>query len=177
MRLFIAIQLNDEMKERVRETQDAFRRQGVRGNYTPPENLHLTLAFIGEYGDLDGVLDAMETVRFFPFSLTMEKTGCFGDLWWTGFADSKALDNLVKNLRHALADAGIPYDKKKFKAHCTILRKAVYAKGSEPPQVRIAPVRMCAERISLMRSTRGRHGMIYTELGSVPAQADERKRK
>ena len=71
-RLFIAIQLNDETRESVRETQAAFRRQGVRGNYTPAENLHLTLAFIGEYGDPDSVLDAMETVRFSPFSLTMD---------------------------------------------------------------------------------------------------------
>ena len=172
MRLFIAIQLNDEVRESVRETQDAFRRQGVRGNYTPAENLHLTLAFIGEYGDPDSVLDAMETVRFSPFSLTMEKTGCFGDLWWTGFADSKPLDNLVRKLRHALADAGIPYDKKKFKAHCTILRRAVYAKSVSLPRIDAAPAGMQAERISLMQSTRGRHGMIYTELGSVWAQMD-----
>ena len=172
MRLFIAIQLNDEVRESVRKTQDAFRRQGVRGNYTPAENLHLTLAFIGEYGDPDSVLDAMETVRFSPFSLTMEKTGCFGDLWWTGFADSKPLGSLVKNLRHALADAGIPYDKKKFKAHCTILRRAAYAKSGNLPHIEAAPVSMRAERISLMQSTRGRHGMIYMELGCVWAQAD-----
>ena len=172
MRLFIAIQLNDEVRESVRETQDAFRRQGVRGNYTPAENLHLTLAFIGEYGDPDSVLDAMETVRFSPFSLIMEKTGCFGDLWWTGFADSKPLDNLVRNLRHALADAGIPFDKKKFKAHCTILRRAAYAKSDSLPRIDAAPVSMQAERISLMQSTRGRYGMIYTELGSVWAQAE-----
>ncbi len=172
MRLFIAIQLNDELKERVREAQDAFRRQGVRGNYTPAENLHLTLAFIGEYGDPDDVLDAMETVRFSPFALTMEHAGCFGDLWWSGFAESRELNALVKSLRHALADAGIPYDKKKFKAHCTILRRAAYAKGSEPPQIHFAPVSMRAERISLMQSTRGRHGMIYTELGSAWSQRD-----
>lgn len=172
MRLFIAIQLNDEVREIVRETQDAFRRQGIRGNYTPAENLHLTLAFIGEYGDPDSVLDAMETVRFSPFSLTMEKTGCFGDLWWTGFADSKPLDNLVRNLRRALADAGIPFDKKSFKAHCTILRRAAYAKSGSLPRIDAAPVSMQADRISLMQSARGRHGMIYTELGAVEAQMD-----
>ncbi len=172
MRLFIAIQLSEDVKQHVADVQNAFRRQGVRGNYTPAENLHLTLAFIGEYGDPDGVLEAMKTVRFSPFSLAMEKTGCFGDLWWTGFAESRELDRLVKNLRHALADAGIPYDKKKFKAHCTILRKAVCAKGSEPLPINAAPAGMRAERISLMQSTRGRHGMIYTELGSVWAQRD-----
>ena len=53
MRLFIAIQLNDEVRESVRETQDAFRRQGVRGNYTSAENLHLTKSEMEQYfGDV-----------------------------------------------------------------------------------------------------------------------------
>ena len=48
MRLFIAIQLNQKMKQLVSDVQDTFRWQQVKGNYTPEENLHITLAFIGE---------------------------------------------------------------------------------------------------------------------------------
>ena len=73
MRLFIAIKLNGRMKKQVREVQESFRRQGVRGNYTPEENLHITLAFIGEYGDPDGVLEAMENADFQPFSIIMDR--------------------------------------------------------------------------------------------------------
>ena len=54
MRLFIAIGLNDNIKAALAEMQEAMRRQGIRGNYTRIENLHLTLAFIGEYGDDGG---------------------------------------------------------------------------------------------------------------------------
>ena len=61
MRLFIAIPLSEKMKQSVADTQGAFRFRGVRGNYTPEENLHVTLAFIGEYGDPNAVLDALET--------------------------------------------------------------------------------------------------------------------
>ena len=170
MRLFIAIQLSENLRDSARDVQTAFRRQQVRGNYTPVENLHLTLVFIGEYGNPEDILDAMERVRFAPFTIRMDKFGCFGDLWWTGFADSRALEDLVRNLRHALAEDGIPFDRKRFKAHCTVLRKAVYAKGQQIAHRSIEPAEMQVDRICLMQSTRGKHGMIYTELGMVEAQ-------
>ena len=56
MRLFIAIPLRNNMKKLVRDIQNSFREQNIRGNYTPEENLHITLAFIGEYNDPDEVL-------------------------------------------------------------------------------------------------------------------------
>ena len=167
MRLFIAIQLSEEMKDLVKDVQDAYRRSGVRGNYTPRENLHLTLAFIGEYGDPDEVLEAMECVSFKPFEITMDRLGSFGDLQWAGIEENPALEAVVRRLRHALSDAGIPYDKKKFKAHITYLRQARFPGGRriEPPAVE--PVHMQVTEISLMRSTRGKNGMIYTELGGI----------
>ena len=114
MRLFIAVNLDTKMKQLVRHVQNSFRRQNVRGNYTPDENLHLTLAFIGEYGDPDAVLEAMESVGFSPFVITMDKVCCFENLWWAGVDDSKALDALSGKLRRALAEAEIPFDRKKF---------------------------------------------------------------
>ena len=170
MRLFIAIKLSGRMKKQVREVQESFRRQGVRGNYTAEENLHITLAFIGEYGDPDGVLEAMENADFQPFSIIMDRVGCFDDLWWTGFADSEELNSLAGKVRRVLADAGGPYDRKKFKAHTTFLRKAEYGRHGQTIQADPEPVSMSVDRISLMRSSRGKNGMIYTEIGSVPAQ-------
>lgn len=168
MRLFIAIPLSNTAVDAIRQIQNSFRTAGVRGNYTSPENLHLTLAFIGEFGDPDLVLDAMETVEFEPFSLMMERLGRFDDLWWAGFADSPELNALVKRLRRALAEAGIPYDRKKFMPHVTILRRADIPSRSHLPQTQLKPQEMMAERVVLYCSTRGKNGMIYTELGSIP---------
>ena len=53
MRLFIAINLNETMKQTLLDIQNAMRGCGIEGNYTPEENMHLTLAFIGEYEDPD----------------------------------------------------------------------------------------------------------------------------
>ena len=172
MRLFVAIQLSEEMKDSIRDVQEQFRAQGVRGNYTTSENMHMTVAFIGEYNDPDKVLDALGAVSFAPFSIEMNSVGNFGDLWWTGIAESKELNNLVKLVRHELSDADIPFDRKRFLPHMTILRKPAYT-GSRSITTNIACTGMKVDHISLMLSTRGKNGMIYTELGSVYAQETE----
>ena len=165
MRLFIAIHLSEAQRSAVLSAQQAFRAAGVRGNYTPAENLHLTLAFIGEYPDPDAVLAAMEEMDFAPFDLTLRGLGAFGDLWWIGIADNPALAACVRSLRRALAEAGVPFDRKRFSPHITLVRRAVPgAKGF--PGIGVPAVTARVDRVSLMRSDRGKGGMIYTALGS-----------
>ena len=166
MRLFIALQLNSEMKKALIDLQDRMQRLGVRGNFTKPENLHLTLAFIGEYPDPEDVIDVLETIRVQPFQISLEGIGSFGNLWWAGLSGSDELKNLAKRLRRGLAEAGIPYDRKKFSPHITLVRKPLTRSGSIPEGILQEPLRgkMTVEHISLMRSDRGKHGMIYTEL-------------
>ncbi len=173
MRLFVSIPLSEEMKDAACGVQEAFRAAGIRGGCEPRENLHITLAFIGEYGDPEEVMEALDGVSFSPFSVTMDRIGCFGDLWWTGYGESRELETLAARVRRALADAGIPFDRKKFLPHTTILRHAeIRGRGRNVPE----PAEGCSmrvDRICLMRSDRGKNGMIYTEMGSVEA-ADHR---
>ena len=166
MRLFIAINLNDEMHDALMEMQGSLRLSGMGGNYTREENLHLTLAFIGEYSDPDEVLDALETVSFRPFDIELSGYGTFGDLWWVGTTDPSGLEAVVRRIRKALADRGIPFDRKRFVPHITILRKATPGKQGKPA-LDVPAAGMTVESISLMRSERGRHGMIYTEIGGI----------
>lgn len=167
MRLFIAIQLNEEMKDALIDLQNQMYENGVRGNYTSEENLHLTLAFIGEYPDPDAVLDAMQTVSFTSFPLVLNGLGNFGNLWWAGLEDSPAIKAVVRRLRRALAEHEFPFDKKNFRPHITLLRKASLKNGAA--FVDIKNTEMFVDKISLMRSDRGKHGMIYTEIGSIEA--------
>ncbi len=168
MRLFIAIQLNEQLKHDLQNVQADLMRRGVRGNYTALENLHLTLAFIGDYPEPEYVLDAMNTITFSPFPIRLEGFGGFGDLWWAGLSQSEDLELLVRRLRHALSDAGIPFDRKRFSPHITLIRKASYSGKGILPSLRVSFSEMTVERVSLMRSDRGKHGMIYTELGCTP---------
>lgn len=163
MRLFLAIRLSDEMKDALLSVRSEMVDGGVRGSFTPEENLHLTLAFIGEYPDADAVLAALSEVAFTPFEIALDGVGCFGDLWWAGLKESAPLAAVVRRVRRALALHGIPFDKKKFSAHITLLRRA----RGEMPGLHLPPASMTVSRISLMRSDRGKHGMIYTEIGAI----------
>jgi len=164
MRLFIAIGLDESIQDALAGIQSSLRSARVGGNYTKIENLHLTLAFIGEYGDPDRVLDVMRTVPFEPIPIQLEGFGSFGDLYWCGLARKDELTAYVKRLRRALAEAGIPFDRKRFSPHITLLRRATF---DRLPGVTVPEASMTAEKVSLMRSERGKNGMIYTELGTV----------
>lgn len=160
MRLFIAIQLDNAIKDELCMVQKRLQMQGVKGNFTTRENMHLTLAFIGEYPDPGFVCDVLSDVIFEPVRLVIDGFGSFGDLYWIGIKEDANLNANVKRIRRALADNGIPFDKKKFAPHMTIARKIVYDKGF--PTDAPFPAAMDVEYISLMRSDRGKAGMIYT---------------
>ena len=91
MRLFIAVQLNDTMRDALGSVQSFLRRHGVRGNFTRAENLHLTLAFVGEYAHPEAVAEVLETVRFTPFPMRLDGFGHFGRLYWIGVDGGEAL--------------------------------------------------------------------------------------
>ncbi len=167
MRLFIAIQFDADMRDALTDYRESLMARGVEGNYTRRENLHITLAFIGDHGNPDDVLDAMEQVSFRPFDIAPDGVGSFGDLFWVGLADNPGLAAYVKRLRRALSAHGIPYDKKRFSPHITLIRKASYRGGGAVPAGEPPKGSMTAYKVSLMRSDRGKQGMIYTEVGSV----------
>lgn len=171
MRLFIAIQFEEKILDALEDFQDDMRAQGVTGNYTRRENLHITLAFIGDYGNTDKVLDAVEQADFRPFDISLEGVGAFGELFWAGIAENPELTGYVKRLRRELAAQGIPYDKKKFSPHITLIRKVSYRNGKAIPVSEALKGSMRVTRVSLMKSERGKQGMIYTELGGVTKHA------
>ena len=162
MRLFIAIELTDRVKDELSMIQKRIKLQGMKGNFTVRENMHLTLAFIGEYSDPEQVSDVLNDVAFEPMKITLDGFGCFKDLYWIGIKEDKGLIENVKRIRKALSDYDIPFDRKKFVPHITLVRNMEYDKNlpSDCP----FPAAMDVEYISLMRSDRGKKGMIYTPI-------------
>ena len=87
MRLFIAITFTEDMLDALSEIQDDLRRSDVRGSYTPRENLHMTLAFIGEYDDPEQIVEVMRKVPLRSFSIKLSGYQPFKDMI---FVDDKS---------------------------------------------------------------------------------------
>ena len=82
MRLFIAINFNNDTRARLLSLRDDLREQSERGNFSHPENLHLTLAFLGECEQRDAAPNGrlrrvLESVIFEPFEVTIDRVGRF----------------------------------------------------------------------------------------------------
>ncbi len=149
MRLFVAIPLSEEMKKVLVGCLHDLKKQGVEGNYVPAQNLHVTLAFIGEYEDPGRVKQVIQSVPFPEFRLCLSDKGNFGNILWAGVKGNQKLKTYVKNLRAALAAAGIPCDKEKFVPHITLVRKM---SARKPFQLHIPKVEMSVKKASLMKS-------------------------
>ena len=163
MRLFVGIPLSAELKNAVIGTMHEMKAAGVKGSYVPAGNLHLTLAFIGETREAERVKEALQTVSVKPFRLTLTQPGSFGDLVYLGVKGNQGLSLAAKAVREALDRAGIPYDRKKFEPHITIIRKAVgnYRSVAAPEG------EMMVKTISLMKSEQKNGKQVYTEIFSV----------
>jgi 2'-5' RNA ligase len=110
MRLFVAINFSADTKNKLITLRDELRAHSERGKFSPPENLHLTLVFLGECdGERTAAAKAVtDGVSFEPFDLTVERVGRFkrdgGDVWWAGVREEKALLDLQRDLTDRLID-------------------------------------------------------------------------
>jgi 2'-5' RNA ligase len=174
LRLFISINCNDETKSLLLSVQDKIKAQSIKGSFSRPENLHLTLAFIGEIAEeqvpaiCSVIEDAMQQ-HLAPFSLTFSQTGCFRhsnkELWWIGTDRADPFLGILRNIRQRIADGlsakGITFDSRPFNPHITLGREIKHdAPIVIPEQKIIFPVK----RISLMKSERLRGVLVYTEI-------------
>lgn len=161
MRLFIAIQLSDEIKKTLVACMHDLKKQGVEGNYVPAQNLHLTLAFIGEYDDPAKVRKVIGSVPLPQIRLSISGKGNFGNLLWAGVKGNQKLKTYVKDLRAALKEAQIPFDDDKFIPHITLIRKTV---AKKPYEVHLSKAEMTVEKVSFMKSEMKTGKVVYREL-------------
>ena len=163
MRLFIAILLSDDMKKAVTGTMHELKKADVRGSYVPAQNLHVTLAFIGETQDASLVKKSMQSLSCKPFRMAFAEMGVFDNLLWVGIKGNQGLNKLAKYVGAALDEAQIPYDRKKFVPHVTIIR------NMGGPWKKVSPPKgdMTVKKVSLMKSEQKNGKQVYTEIYSV----------
>ncbi len=194
LRLFVAIELPDDVRASLAATMQRLRDAGAADalRWVRPESIHITLKFLGAVEDERvpalrtalrlGVHDAA------PFDLATGALGSFGGrrnlrVVWTGVAgDTHALDSLAERVEAALTPLGFPRESRPFAAHLTLAR----VHDGTPPQERERIHALLAtvppppatvfhvDRCSLMRSRLQRGGAIYDALNIYDLGGPER---
>ena len=164
MRIFIALQPAPAFRDALASVQDRLRAAGVTGQYLAPSNLHLTLAFIGTWPeDITGLLPSVQT----PFPITLSHLGIFpaAKVLWAGVKPSDALNSLTSQVRKALAEADIPFDRRDFNPHISLVRKPVMPENLILSEFYVPRSAMLVKDVCLYRSDHFENGMEYTVIG------------
>lgn len=100
MRLFVALQLEDRMKDTLIQQIEAVRPHTKEGRFSHRENFHLTLSFIGETGRVAQAKRALHRVQAEPLVIATAGVGRFrrstGDILWEGVAENAQLEALAQ---------------------------------------------------------------------------------
>ncbi|MDY6958812.1 MAG: RNA 2',3'-cyclic phosphodiesterase [Halobacteriota archaeon] len=174
LRAFIAVEISDELKEKVRDIQLEFRGFGLR--FVNPAIAHLTLKFLGDVpeGKIKEIGKAMETVECEPFEAELKGVGVFPNLnrirvIWVGAHGN--FNGLHDSVESKLTPLGFARDGKEFKSHITVARakdisknetREIADKVRDLSKMDIGS--MMVERIKLKKSTLTSNGPIYEDL-------------
>ncbi|MBC8017138.1 MAG: RNA 2',3'-cyclic phosphodiesterase [Verrucomicrobia bacterium] len=125
MRLFIAIELPDNLKMALGRLRIDI--PGAR--WVPAEQIHLTLAFLGEVEEASVELLTKELAQIHApgFDLCFSGTGCFPNrsrprVLWIGLESEPHLQALVSKVREAVLASEIPQEERPFSPHITLAR-------------------------------------------------------
>ena len=182
MRTFIAINLPAKERQRIHRSARGLRDEGMPVRWVEPDNLHLTLKFLGELRAerLSEVEASVERVAAStaPFSLTLGEFGAFPTLRrprviWLGAVATPELRCLKQDLEWALADRGFNAETRAFHPHITLGRadpgdRAGAFRGLDEL---VGALEFTAEvpvhGVDLMRSQLSRDGAHYSVLSSA----------
>ncbi len=185
MRLFIAINFDDDTRKNLINLQNRLRKIST-GSFSHPENLHLTLAFLGEVNPERVVIiqKIMDQLTFSTLHLSFDHAGRFkrrdGDLWWVGLAQNEVLSIMQRDLCDQLSKAGFPLEERPFSPHITLARRVKLNKDSKDSKDNngLKDINMLLEtpfptkidQVSLMLSEHINGKLTYTEQYKVRSQ-------
>jgi 2'-5' RNA ligase len=191
MRLFVALDINSEIRERICEFREQVRAYAPDVRWVGPETFHVTLQFLGETENLDTIQPALQRVRAAPVNLSFGGAGFFPTprsprVFWVGIQADKYLQELVDSIGGALQRLGFKRDAGQFTPHLTLAR----AGSGRPKQARGEPTSaglralaikletlampdfgtMTAREFCLYQSTLSPSGAKYTKLATYPLE-------
>ncbi len=136
MRLFVALEIPSSVRENLADLLTSLRVVSPQTRWVRPENLHVTLKFIGEVPqeNLAGIQSALAGVRSDqPVTLDFRGVGFFPDeklprVFWAGIEASPNLKILAAGIGQATEKLGTSRERRPFSPHLTLAR-------FEPPRL------------------------------------------
>jgi len=178
VRLFIAIELPAELKSALGRLRVDI--PGAR--WVPPEQIHLTMAFLGEVEEdmLGPLMGELARIHSPAFRLRFSGTGCFPDrrrprVLWIGLQPEAHLQQLAAKVRAALQPCGIPQEERPFSPHITLARlnmappRAADTFLDQQQKLKLPP--FFVQEFSLFQSRLTPQGAQHTPLRGFPLAA------
>ena len=178
MRLFIAIEIAPEIREKVVAFIDKTRTTITNARWVRPEGLHVTLKFLGNVPDekRSAIENQLRDIRASMFSLSLQHVGVFPNarsprVLWIGIESTAELPALAEQIDSAMAPLGFEREKRAFTPHVTL------ARFNDPKNVNVSSAlsardmsfgKMTATEFHLYESHLSPKGSRYTKLASIP---------
>ena len=186
MRLFVAANLPETVRNQLHADTAALRAAADRVKWVAAASLHLTLKFLGHQdegrvGDFERAL-ATVAARHSPIDVQTREVGAFPNfrrprVVWVGMTGVDALSALALDVDRTFGGLGIPIESRPFRAHLTLGRvkdemRPADARALEDRSKSGVPSRgFSIETIDLMQSELGPGGSRYSVLAAVPLHA------
>ncbi len=127
MRLFVALDIDPEIRRRIAEFRDQMRPYAPDVRWVGPETFHITLQFLGETDKHDAIHSALQQVRGDVVPLTFRGTGFFPSpksprVFWVGIDADQQLQQLASAIGSALEPLGFKRETTPFMPHLTLAR-------------------------------------------------------
>jgi RNA 2',3'-cyclic 3'-phosphodiesterase len=193
MRIFIALDIDREIRERIARFMEGVRGFAPDVRWVTAESLHVTLKFIGEKAPdvVDQVKGALAHVKTAPFEVSFRGYGFFpgaraARVFWVGIEAGPPLAGLAGVVDAAIAQLGIQKEEPEFTPHLTLARAGSGAprfKRSDAPNLKFKLLQdklanlsapefgtMTAREFFLYESKLSPKGAHYTKLAKFPLE-------
>jgi RNA 2',3'-cyclic 3'-phosphodiesterase len=128
VRAFLALELSGEIRERLTVAQEALRTCSARMTFVEPDNIHITVKFLGEVDErrMPSVLEAVKKIPFAPFPIRVGEVTVNNPkrpfTIWCTIWDAGKSEELFSLVEGALAPLGFSLETRRFTPHATLAR-------------------------------------------------------